>query len=104
MLFGRAMAGRFGVVIPFGRLKHIDAPSLALRFAQASVGKVLPRFVERRASWERVLRLFDRPRAALDKLPARTLRAAKVRLFRSFKLLGALKREPAVVVQERVAV
>jgi hypothetical protein len=91
---------RFGVVLPFGRLKFIDAKSLAARFADAGAGKVLPRFVERRASWERVKRLVERPRIAFEKLPARTLRAAKLRLFRSFKLLGALKRQPAIFFVE----
>ncbi len=88
------MSKRWGVVLPFGRLKYIDMALLAARFADLARAKELS-FKERRASWSRVVERFDAQlQLASDKLPVRTLRAAKLRIFRSFKLLGQYKRSP----------
>jgi hypothetical protein len=82
------------VVVPIGRLKILDRVRLEARFGAASAAKVL-RVLDRRATWRRVLQLLERPASAVidlpGKLPGRRLRKAKLRLFRSFKLLGALK-------------
>ena len=88
------MQGRLGVVVPIGRLKILDRAALEARFAGIGAAKVLT-VIERPASWRRVLALLERPRFAPIKLPTRSLRKAKLRLFRSFKLLGALKRSPS---------
>jgi hypothetical protein len=88
------LQGRLGVVVPISRLKILDHAQLDARFGSLGAAKVL-RVLERRASWRRVLTLLERSAtAAIDlpsKLPGRRLRKAKLRLFRSFKLLGALK-------------
>jgi hypothetical protein len=86
--------GRFGVVVPIGRLKILDRARLEARFGAASAAKVLS-FVERQATWRRIAQLLEpglRTLGLPSKLPDRALRKAKLRLFRSFKLLGALKR------------
>ncbi len=100
------MRGRFGVLIPIGRLKWIDTAALAARFA--GVGRAKQVTVdERPASWSRVLRLLDKPVAHVDaqlRILRTALAPAKLRLFRSFKLLGRLKREaPAATVSVRPA-
>ncbi|MSP58832.1 MAG: hypothetical protein EXR72_00555 [Myxococcales bacterium] len=74
-------------------MKSIDAVRLAERFAGAGAAKVLQIASERRASWERIRARLDLPEGRFEKLPLRSLRAAKVRMFRAFKLLGALKGE-----------
>ncbi len=91
---------RLGVLVPFGRLKLIDWQQLAARMRARVVdasAKQIPS--ERPSTWNRVMRLVDHH--GLQewhpvKLPLRTLRAAKLRLFRSFKLLGILKNAPMV--------
>lgn len=85
------MSGRFGVLLPLRIEKQLDLAALAARFDGAEAWKAIPSSRDRPASWRRVAGLFDNPPALLDKLPARTVRAAKLRLFRAFKLLGALK-------------
>jgi hypothetical protein len=88
---------RLGVLVPFGRLKLIDWQQLAARMKGRVVdasAKQIPS--ERPATWARVMRLLGSHEWQPAKLPLRTLRAAKLRLFRSFKLLGILKSAPMV--------
>ncbi len=89
---------RLGVLVPFGRLKLIDWQQLAAKMRTRVVDARLKEIPsERPSTWNRVMRLVDHHGLAEwqpVKLPLRTLRAAKLRLFRSFKLLGILKSAP----------
>jgi hypothetical protein len=94
------MAVRFGVLRQLGRWKQLDGAALGARMLERCAGVAAAKAIrvtdERRASWSRVLRRLDWPGGPFEQLPSRSLRAAKVRLFRAFKLLGALKRAAAV--------
>ncbi len=90
------MERRLAVLIPLRLARALDLVRLAARFDGVGAAKALPRGIDRPATWRRVIALFEAPAATLEKLPSRSLRAAKLRLFRAFKLLGALKRGAAV--------
>jgi hypothetical protein len=93
------MEPRLGVLIPLPLVRLVDARGLAARFEGAEAAKTVPRGADRPTTWRRVLRLLEAPAQtveALEKLPARSVRAAKLRLFRAFKLLGGLKRAASV--------
>lgn len=94
------MSCRFGVVLPLRVEKHLDSSALAMRFGGVAAQKTLSFNGDRRVSWSRVARLFDCPALPVDKLPARTLRVTRLRLFRAFKLLGTLKERLGVLAAD----